>query len=438
VRMSGPEALSIAAEVFVPAHTDREAGNLKSFSTAYGHVRDGDETIDEVILTVMRAPRTYTTQDVVEVNCHGGIVPLKRTLELLISKGARVADPGEFTKRAFYFGRIDLAQAEAVNDVISARTEEARKAAMAQLEGKFSQAVNALRDKLVEIIAHLEAALDFGDAGIEPMAIEHAVGQLTQIQGELDELIESAQVGRVLREGVRTAIVGRPNVGKSSLMNALLGQDRAIVTPIPGTTRDVVQDSINVGGVALLLADTAGLRRTEDVVESAGVARTRTTMQQADLVLLVMDSSEALADEDIALMGSVPRDKSVLVLNKDDLPVGFERQALHEWGDGSVARISAKLGTGIDELKSLITEMIWRGKAGPSGSTLVTNVRHKAALERARTAVGDAMKAAEDGLTEEYLASDLREGLDALGEIVGATLVQDIIDRIFDSFCIGK
>jgi len=438
VRITGPEAIAIAEDVFVPAGATRRPSQLQSFTTAYGRVVDGERTVDEVILTVMRAPKTYTTQDVVEINCHGGIVPLRRTLELVLAQGARLADPGEFTKRAFYFGRIDLAQAEAVGDLINARTVEAQAAAMDQLEGKFSQQVNGLRDSLVDLTASLEAALDFGEMDIEMMSKATILNACDGIAAQLTTLIDSAEVGRVLREGVKTAIVGRPNVGKSSLMNALLGHDRAIVTPIPGTTRDVVEDTINVGGAMLLLADTAGLRESQDVVEAEGIQRTQAAMQRAHLVLLVMDGSAPLGEEDVALMGTVPRDKTILVINKDDLPAGFEEQALAAWGDRAAVRISAKLGSGIDELKEVISRTIWGGGAGPGSSTLVTNVRHKVALERTRDHVIAARGAAEEGLTEEYIASDLREALDALGEIVGVTLAEDIIDRIFENFCIGK
>lgn len=445
VRLSGPQALEIADGVFVPATPTKTAWSLRTFSTAYGRVVDGDETVDEVILTVMRAPRTYTTQDVVEINCHGGVVPVRRTLELLLSRGARLADPGEFTKRAFVFGRIDLAQAEAVLDVINARTTEAQRAAAAQLEGRLSEQVNDLRDALVEIMVNLEAGIDFGEDGLDLLPLPQAGERCEEIARRLEALIDGAQVGRILRDGVRTAIVGRPNVGKSSLMNALLGHERVIVTAIPGTTRDLVEDSVNIDGLPVVLVDTAGLRDTEDVVEVAGVERTRTAMEGAELVLLMLDGSEALTADDRELLRDAPSGHVVVVVNKRDLPQAWSslQSAWGEGGDGPikdlpVVEISAHTGQGLDDLRSAISDMIWAGRTHAVEGALVTNVRHRLALETAQRAVLAARKAVEDGLTEEYVAADLREALDALGEIVGLTLSEDIIDRIFASFCIGK
>ncbi|MCE5217068.1 tRNA uridine-5-carboxymethylaminomethyl(34) synthesis GTPase MnmE [bacterium] len=445
VRLSGPRALEIADGVFVPATPTKTAYSLRTFSTAYGRVVDGEETVDEVILTVMRAPRTYTTQDVVEINCHGGVVPVRRTLELVLSRGARLADPGEFTKRAFVFGRIDLAQAEAVLDVINARTTEAQRAAAAQLEGRLSEQVTALRDALVEIMVNLEAGIDFAEDGLELLPLPQAGERCDEIARRLGALIDGAQVGRILRDGVRTAIVGRPNVGKSSLMNALLGHERVIVTPIPGTTRDLVEDSVNIDGLPVVLVDTAGLRDTEDVVEVAGVERTRTAMEGSELVLLMLDGSEALGADDRELLRDAPSGHTVVVVNKRDLPAAWE-SVQRAWGDGEegpvkdlpVVEISAHTGQGLDDLRTAISEMIWAGRTHAVEGALVTNVRHKLALEAAQRAVLAARKAVEDGLTEEYVAADLREALDALGEIVGLTLSEDIIDRIFASFCIGK
>lgn len=439
VRVSGPDALRIADELFVPASPRKTPSRLPSFTTAYGRIVDGGRTVDEVILTVMRAPRTYTTQDVVEINCHGGMVPLRRTLELVLAAGVRLADPGEFTKRAFFFGRIDLAQAEAVADIITARTDEAQRAAVSQLEGRLSAEVNRLRDALVDILAHLEAALDFGDdEQMHFITPGEVVTRCRAVCAELDALVASALVGRALREGVRTAIVGRPNVGKSSLMNALLGHDRVIVTPVPGTTRDVVEDAVNVDGVPLLLADTAGMRTTHDVVEAAGVARSQAALDAADLVLLVIDGAAPLEAADIELMAAVPQTKTVLVVNKSDLPPALEAGALDRWAERPRVAVSAKHGAGVDDLKALIARTVWGGRVGRTDGVLVTNVRHKLALARAREATEAAAAAAEGGLSEEFSAADLREALDALGEIVGITLTQDVINHIFERFCIGK
>lgn len=439
VRMTGPGAVTIADRIFRPANPARMPSRVDSFTTSYGHIVDASGTvIDEVILTVMLQPRTYTTQDVVEINCHGGPVPLRGVLQLALSCGARLADPGEFTKRAFFFGRIDLAQAEAVADLINARSDEAHRAALEHLQGRLSQRVNAMREAIIDLLASLEAALDYGDEGLELLGAAEVTHACHNLEASLGELIASFDMGRPLREGIRAAIVGRPNVGKSSLLNALLGQERAIVTPIPGTTRDVVEDSVNLGGVTLTLSDTAGLRDTHDPVESQGVARARNEIARADLVLLVIDGSEPLDEEDRRLIASVPDASTVLVVNKRDLPAGFEAGALHPWGDRPRVWVSARLGDGLGTLRSVVTDMIWSGRSLQSSGVVVTNVRHKMALERARDAVAAGRQALANGLTEEYVAADLREALDALADIVGLTLSADIINRIFSNFCIGK
>ena len=438
VRISGPDALAIADRVFRPANPAKIPSRVRSFTTSYGHVvRDG-EVVDEVLLTVMRAPRTYTTQDVVEINCHGGISPLRRTLELVLESGARLADPGEFTKRAFLLGRIDLAQAEAALDLIFAQTEDAQKAAARQLQGALSAQVNALRDRLVEILAHLEASIDFGDEGLELMGLAQVDGHLATVAAELGRLVQGATVGRLLREGLRTAIVGRPNVGKSSLMNALLGQDRVIVTHIPGTTRDVVEERIEVAGVPVVLLDTAGLRATDDPVESIGVARTRNALQDADLALLIVDGSQPLTEEDRALLLEMRQHRALVVINKSDLPRAVNPMEVAELAQTQTVTVSALTGAGLDVLRETIGQRVWTGASRADAGSLVTNVRHKQALERAAQHVQAGRAAIASGLSEEYVAEDLRDALDALGEIVGLTLPEDVIDRIFATFCIGK
>lgn len=438
VRLTGPQAIPIADSLFMPASPGKRAAFLPSFTTAYGRICCDGEVVDEVILTVMRAPRTYTTQDVVEINCHGGIIPLRRTLELVLARGARLADPGEFTKRAFVFGRIDLAQAESVLDIISARTEEAQRAAMRQLEGGLSSKIHELRESLLNLLASLEAAIDYGDEGLDLPSTAEVVAGCRELSAGLDELIAGAQLGRALREGLRVAIAGRPNVGKSSLMNALLRDERVIVTPIPGTTRDVVEDTVNIRGIPVILWDTAGLRATDDPVESLGVARTERAVAQADLVLLVLDGSVALTPEDRELARELRGRGMILVLNKSDLPPGFAPDEVQDWGAQAVVATCALTGEGIAELEQAIGNHVWGGTQPQADSVLVTNLRHRLALERARQAVWDAQAAAERGLSEEYVASDLREALDALGEIIGLTTTQEVIDRVFANFCVGK
>ena len=438
VRLSGPQALAIADRVFAPATPTKLPSGLRSFTTAYGRVVEDGDVVDEVILTVMRGPRTYTTQDVVEISCHGGMVPLRRTLQLVLASGARLAEPGEFTRRAYVFGRIDLAQAEAVVDLINARSEAAQRVAMRQLAGRLSQRVRGIRDQLVDVIANLEAAIDFPDDAGGALDADRFAAQCAGIEAEIDDLLRNAVSGRALREGVRAAIVGRPNVGKSSLMNALLGHERVIVTPIPGTTRDVVEDAVVVDGVAVILADTAGQREARDEVEAAGVQRSRVAMEGADLVLLVLDGAEPLRHEDHALLEQVAADRTLLVVNKADLPPGLGEGALAGWQGRPPVMTAAPLGTGIEDLRAAISAVIWGGAAAQGESVLVTNVRHCDALGRTREATRRACEASQQGLTQEYLSVDIREALDALGEIIGETLTEDIVNRIFETFCIGK
>lgn len=438
VRMSGPEALRIADEVFRPASDAPPPSEQATFSTRYGQVYDGDELVDEVILTVMRSPRTYTTQDVVEINCHGGLVPLRRALELVLRKGARLADPGEFTKRAFFFGRIDLAQAEAVADTITAQTEAAHRAAMHHLAGGLSQHIRQMRDRLMDVAGLVEASIDFVEDDIDFLSRDELQARLNAIEGDMRELLASAEAGRALREGLRVAIAGRPNVGKSSLMNALLREDRVIVTPQPGTTRDVVEETVNMGGFPVTLADTAGLRESADFVEQAGVDVARTWLDQADLILLVIDGSEPLQDEDRRLVDELDGSRALVVVNKIDLT---QRLSPDDWGllePRSRTRLSALTGEGLPALEAAIVERTWQGQTAPAAEIIVTNVRHRNAIERAADATAECLRSLANGAPEEVVAEYLRMALNALGEITGDTATEDIINHIFDSFCIGK
>ena len=319
VRLSGPRAVEIAARLFQPASPRKSVAELPTYSLLYGRVMDAEEPVDEALLSVMRAPHTYTTQDVAEINCHGGIVPLRRTLALCLAAGARLADPGEFTRRAFYFGRIDLAQAEAVADLITARTDEAAEAALAQLGGRLSGEIESLRASIAGLLAELEAHLDFGEDLDTPASL---APRLAELASEVTRLLASSNLGKLLRQGARVALAGRPNVGKSSLMNALLGEERMIVTALPGTTRDTVEESLNIHGVPVVLVDTAGLREVTDEVEQAGVDRARQALATADVILLILDRSAPLAPEDEALLETLSGPRTLVVLNKSDLPPG--------------------------------------------------------------------------------------------------------------------
>ena len=438
VRMTGPQAVTIADGLFRPASNAPGPSEQATFTTRYGHVLDGEEPLDEVLLTVMRAPRTYTTQDVVEINCHGGAVPLRRTLELVLRRGARLADPGEFTKRAFYFGRLDLAQAEAVADVITARTEAAHRAAMHHLSGGLSERIRDFRDRLMDLDGYVEASIDFAEDDIDFLTREQLRGGIERLAADMRDLLGSAEAGRALREGVRAAIAGRPNVGKSSLMNALLREDRVIVTPHPGTTRDVIEETVNVRGLPITLADTAGLREPGDEIEQAGVSLARDWIDRADMVLLVIDGAEPLRDEDRSLLAELRGNRTLVVVNKADLPQQVSDAQLAPLAAAPLVHISALTGEGLDALEEAMARLTWSGEAAPGAEVIVTNVRHKLAIEQAAEALDRCLASEAGGAPEEILAEDLRAALDALGEITGDTAREDIINHIFERFCIGK
>lgn len=434
IRMSGPDAIPIAAKIFIPGSGD--ISEIGSHRIRYGRIIDPytKEVIDEALASIMRAPATYTREDVVEINCHGGMMPLKRTMELLVSMGARPAEPGEFTKRAFLNGRIDLAQAEAVMDIIRARTEESLKAAAEQLSGRLSEEVRSLREAVLGLLSAVEAGIDFPEEDIETPSGRGLVQEISGIMERMDRLINGFIQGRILREGFKTAIVGRPNVGKSSLLNALLMQERAIVTDVPGTTRDIIEEFVNIKGVPLRIIDTAGIRETHDMVEQEGVKRSLAAIGDADLVLVVLDGSEPLHQADRRVLEEIRGRQAAVVINKSDLPRRLE------WFKGPEPRIevSAKSGAGMDRLRDAISDIIGRGMVSSSGHAWAVNQRHKRALEEARRSLMKAKEAAAAGLSPEFIAVDLKDALDAVGTIIGATYTEDILDRIFSSFCIGK
>jgi tRNA modification GTPase len=434
IRVSGRDAVLIASGIFRPAAESGPAPGA-SHTLRYGHIVDPATggLVDEVLMSVMRAPATYTREDVVEINCHGGMVPLWRTMELLVAAGARQAEAGEFTKRAFLNGRIDLAQAEAVMDIIRAKTDLALRAASEQLQGGLSAEISALRDRLVSIIASVEAEIDFPEDvdGESGKKLGEGVSRAVE---EIDGLLSSASFGRILRDGFATAIVGRPNVGKSSLLNALLRQDRAIVTEVPGTTRDVLEEYVNVAGVPLRILDTAGIRHSHDVVEQEGIRRSLAAIGSADIVLVVLDGSQPLMPEDRLVLDKVAGKKAIAVINKSDLPQKLE-------ANGQPAErvaVSCRTGAGLGDLRRSIADMVKKGTVTSREHVWVVNQRHKAALEQAKESLQRALKAITSGLSPEFTAVDLRGALDSLGLIIGATYTEDILERIFNDFCIGK
>lgn len=436
VRLSGKDAVKIADRLFSSPKNKRLV-KIQSHRILYGHiiVPSNGEVVDEALVSVMKAPNTYTREDIVEINCHGGAVPLKRILELLIEESARLAEPGEFTKRAFLNGRIDLVQSEAVLDMINSMTEQSRKAALEQLRGGLSGKIESVRNKLVDLTATLETFIDFPEEDIETASQKELEERAAEIQRHLKELIKNARHGRVLREGLKTAIIGRPNVGKSSLLNALLEQDRVIVTEMPGTTRDVIEEYLDINGFPVRIMDTAGIREAIDIAESEGVARSLRAMKDADLVLLVLDGSNSLHDTDWELIEKSGLGNSILIINKSDLPSEIPQDSLPK--NIPSVKISALKGTGLDELKNEIVRTSLKEAAG-TGDAIATNVRHIKAIERAYHSIHSFIKNLKKGVSPEFLAVDLRDGLDALGEIIGITTPEDILNRIFSSFCIGK
>ncbi len=431
VRMSGPEAVAILEKIFRRAKGE----GLESYRLHYGHIVDPQtqEEIDEVLVSYMKAPRSYTRQDVVEINCHGGITPLRRVLELALRHGARLAHPGEMTCRAFLLGRLDLAQAEAVLDIVRAKTEASLRVALHQLGGWLSQEVRGVRKELVEILAYLEATIDFEEDEIPERDVE---GPLRRAREKIEGLLGNADQGIIYRQGVRVAIVGRPNVGKSSLLNALLRTNRAIVTPIPGTTRDTVEESLNLQGIPLTLIDTAGISEGRDLVERLGVERSREALERADLALLVIDGSEALQDEDWEIANLIEGRPVLLVVNKIDLPP----QATLDGFLPDVPRllVSALTGEGLGALEEAMAEMVLSGRVMTSELPLVSNPRHKEALQRALSHLQALEESHRRSLPADFLAIDLQAAVNALGEITGETASEELLEVIFSQFCLGK
>ncbi len=435
IRVSGNDALAITGALFRPRR-DKQFKDVATHTLHYGQIVDPStsELVDEALVSVMRAPATYTREDIVEINCHGGMTPLWRTVALLISRGARQAEPGEFTKRAFVNGRIDLAQAEAVMEIIRAKTELSLKAANEQLLGGLSKEVTALRDRLLSLIAAVEAGIDFPEEDIETETGRPLAEEVSRICNDVDMLINSFRHGRILRDGYATAIVGRPNVGKSSLLNALLKQDRAIVTDIPGTTRDVLEEYLNIDGVPLRILDTAGIRHSLDRVEQEGVRRSLTAIGSADIVLLVLDGATSLADEDRRVLEEITGKPTIVVINKADLPRALENID----HPGTQVCLSCRTGAGLDVLRRAISDKAKEGIAGSREHSWAINQRHRTILEETKKSLEQSLESTRSGLSPEFVALDLRAALDSLGLIIGATYTDDILEKIFSEFCIGK
>ena len=454
VRLSGPQALAIADKSFLPVGKSSLKPSVAATHTIqFGKIVRRGRNVDEVLLAVLRAPRTFTREDTVEITCHGGLLPAKLVLDTLLENGARLAEPGEFTRRAFLNGRIDLAQAEAVADLIHSRTELALAAANEQLAGKLSQRINTLRDEMMQTLAHVEAHIDFPDEDISPDTKEQLLKRLEHGVAFMDELLRTANEGQILRRGIRAAIVGRPNAGKSSLLNQLLGHDRAIVSPIPGTTRDTIEETANIRGLPVVFIDTAGLREARDEIEQEGVRRSRESLARAEFILHVLDASEPLTSADEKYFAEFAGKKRILVVNKMDLPGKLELPAERRAPLGTspeasqraelvlgapIVEVCCLSGQGIEALKDAIKELVWSGEIRAEMLQVMINSRHQDALTRARAATQRTLDVLRAGETLELAAGELRIAVNAVGEIVGKTATEDLLDSIFSQFCIGK
>jgi tRNA modification GTPase len=440
IRISGAQALVVADTCFVPSGDSAPKLSAATTHTIhFGHVARNGQTIDEVLLSVMRSPRTFTREDVVEITCHGGLLPAKLVLDAVLANGARLAEPGEFTRRAFLNGRLDLAQAEAVADLIHSRTELALHAANEQLAGKLSHRINRLRDEMLQTLAHVEAHIDFPDEDIAPDTKDQLVSRLEHGVAFMDELLRTANEGRILRRGIRAAIIGRPNAGKSSLLNQLLGLDRAIVSPIPGTTRDTIEETANIRGLPVIFIDTAGLREARDEIEAEGIRRSHKTLEQAEFILHVFDASEPFTDADQEYLAQFAGKKRILIRNKIDLPIRLSLPSLPpDTRHPTLVGVSCLTGQGIEALKDAIKQLVWSGEIKAEMLQVMINSRHQDALNRARTAAVRTLEALRSGQTLELVALDLRIAVNAVGEIVGKTATEDLLDTIFSTFCIGK
>ena len=438
VRISGEDAMEVISRIYRSKGGKKRIKEVPSHTIHYGYIYDGEELIDEVLVMIMRAPRTFTGEDTVEIDCHGGVFAMKRVLETVLKNGAEIAGPGEFTKRAFLNGRMDLSQAEAVMDVIQAKNEYALRSSIDQLKGSVQKAICDIREKIIYHIAYIESALD----DPEYISLEGYPQELLEVvdkeQLEIKKLLKSSSDGKMIQEGIQTVILGKPNAGKSSLLNLLLGENRAIVTDIAGTTRDILEEYITLHGITLKIVDTAGIRETEDIVEKIGVDRAREMAQKADLILYVVDSSVPLDSNDEEIMSMLNGKKAIILYNKTDLKAAIEIDRLREKAGHPVIPISAKEETGITELEEKIKDMFFGGELSFNDEVYITNARHKAALEEADKSLDLVRNSILGGLPEDFFSIDLMNAYENLGKILGESVGEDLVNEIFSKFCTGK
>ncbi|AUZ28583.1 tRNA uridine-5-carboxymethylaminomethyl(34) synthesis GTPase MnmE [Bacillus subtilis] len=441
VRLSGPEAIQIADKIY-KGPKGKTLRSVDSHTIHYGHIvdRPSDRVVEEVMVSVLKAPRTFTREDVIEINCHGGIVTVNQVLQLALREGARLAEPGEFTKRAFLNGRIDLSQAEAVMDLIRAKTDRAMNVAMNQMEGRLSALVRRLRSEILETLAHVEVNIDYPEYDdVEEMTHQLLVEKATAVKKEIEALLRTSEQGKILREGLSTVIIGRPNVGKSSLLNSLVHEAKAIVTDIPGTTRDVIEEYVNVRGVPLRLVDTAGIRETEDIVERIGVERSHQVLKEADLILLVLNYSEELSEEDVKLFEAVEGMDVIVIMNKTDLEAKIDSERVRELANGRpVVTTSLLKEEGINDLEEAIQSLFYTGAIESGDLTYVSNTRHISILQQAKRAIEDALSGIEQDVPIDMVQIDLTRCWELLGEIIGDSVHESLIDQLFSQFCLGK
>ncbi len=437
IRISGEDAVTITEKIF-RMKNGKKLSEMPTHTIHYGHICDGEEVIDEVMVLLMRGPKSYTREDTVEIDCHGGVYVMRRVLETAIRYGARPAEPGEFTKRAFLNGRIDLSQAESVIDVIHAKNEFALKSSMKQLSGSVSNAIKEIRGTVLHEIAFIESALDDPEHISLDGYPEQLQGIVEEVSGKIEKLLSTSDNGKILKEGISTVIVGKPNAGKSSLLNTLLGEERAIVTDIAGTTRDVLEEQINLNGIILNIIDTAGIRDTEDVVEKIGVDKAKKYVKDADLIIYVVDSSTALDENDFEIMELLRNKTAVVLMNKSDLQPVTTAEEVKLHLDKPVISISAKEQVGIDTLEEIIKELFFHGEVTFNDEVYITNIRHKTALQEALNSLHLVVQSIRDGMPEDFYSIDLMNAYEELGSIVGEAVEDDLVNEIFSKFCMGK
>lgn len=438
IRISGDDAFRVADRIFRPKKGNAKVSEMESHTIHYGYIEDEYEIIDEVLLLIMRAPKTYTCEDVVEIDCHGGILVVKRILETVIKHGARPAEPGEFTKRAFLNGRIDLSQAESVIDVINAKNNFALKSSVSQLCGAVLDEITSIRSVILYELAYIESALDDPEHYTLDGYQRELKRKMQDVTDKIHRLLLSADNGKMMKEGIRTTIVGKPNAGKSSLLNLLVGEERAIVTEVAGTTRDILEEQIQIGGIGLNVTDTAGIRDTDDIVEQIGVSRSREQIEKADLIIYVVDSSTDLDENDRDIIVSVQNKKVIILLNKSDLEMKTTEEDIRKYLNRPVILFSAKEKLGMNELENLILSLFFDGKISFNDEIYITNARQKHALAEAEKSMQMVMQSIEDGMAEDFLTIDMMSAYTELGKIIGESVEDDLINEIFSKFCMGK